>query len=214
MKQLLALALALGAVLPALALDEAAERERIQGERAAVEARFLEQQKACRAKFAVTGCENKARHERSATLTELKRQEQVLDDLDRRRRAAERQHDLEERNSPEALQKAEERRAKALQDQKERDARAREKAQQRTEDQARRAAQPPRQKAAPGAPSPQGSARVPQSPLPHGPTVEEAAKNRAEYDKRLKDAEEHNAKLRQKEAERKKPPAPDLPPPQ
>ena len=71
MKRLVACALLLAAAFGAAAQstvqapDEGAERERIRTERAAVEARFAQEQRACRAKFAVNDCEAKARRVRN-----------------------------------------------------------------------------------------------------------------------------------------------------
>jgi hypothetical protein len=217
MKHLIALVLALAVALPAVAADqaEAAERARIKAERDAVDARFKEQERACRAKFAVTDCIHDAQRARSAAIADLRRQERVLNDADRRRRAAERQKDLDERNSPEARQRAEEHRRQAMQEQKDREARAAEKARKHAEDDAERARRGPRApKAARGAPAPQGAARAPHEPKQPSITPEQAAKNRAAYDARIKESEEHNAKLRERVAKRRKPAASDLPPPQ
>lgn len=214
MKHPLALALLLAAF--AAHADDTAERDRIRTERAAVEASFAAEQKACRARFAVTDCIHEAQRTRNAALADLRRQERVLNDAERQRRAAERHKELEERNSPEKRQQAAERRRLAVQEQKDREARAADKAQKRAEDEAKRAAQPPRQPKAPsGPPGPQGTPRAAHEPASHGPTAEEAAKNRAAYEQRIKEAEEHNAKVRARQATRKKPAASDLPlPPQ
>ena len=66
--------------------DFGAQRERIKAERAAVEARFSEEQKACRAKFAVTDCMRAVTRERNARLAELRLQENALADTQRRLR--------------------------------------------------------------------------------------------------------------------------------
>ena len=62
------------------------QRERIKAERAAVEARFAEEQKACRAKFAVTDCMRRVTGERNSNLAELRRQENAVSDLHSTRR--------------------------------------------------------------------------------------------------------------------------------
>lgn len=214
MKPLIALAAALAFALPAAA-DDGAERARIRTERDAVEARFKQQEKACYGRFAVTDCIQKAQRERNAMLADLRRQERVLNEADRRRRAAERQQALEERNSPQARQRAEEKRQQALQEHQAREARAAEEGRKRKEDQAERAARAPRPPGqASGPPGPQGSPRPVGTPKPPRLTPEEAAKNRAAHEARLKAAEEHNAKLRDRIARRKKPAASDLPVPQ
>ncbi|MEP6876350.1 MAG: hypothetical protein ABI887_18490 [Burkholderiales bacterium] len=73
------------------------ERERIAAERAAVNARFAEQERACREKFVVTACVEAARKEQRLTLTRLHRAETVLDEAERRETAARRRQSLQER---------------------------------------------------------------------------------------------------------------------
>ncbi len=215
MKTPLALALALLAAASVHAQGDQAERERIKAERATLDARFAAEEKACRARFAVTDCVQKAQRERNAALAELRRQERVLNDAERKRRAAERQQELDERSSPEKRARDEERRRQAVGEQQEREARAAEKAQKKAEDEARKAVKGPRAAKVPAGPQgPQGSARSPQAPKSHGPSAEEAARNRAAYEARIRAAEEHNAQLRERNAKRKKPAAPDLPIPQ
>lgn len=66
----------------------AGERQRISGERAAVEARFKEQEAACQQRFAVTDCVNEAKKVRRNSLASLQRQGDMLDDAQRKQRAA------------------------------------------------------------------------------------------------------------------------------
>ena len=73
------------------------ERERIAAERAAVNARFAEQERACQEKFVVTACVDAARKEQRMTLMRLKRAEIVLDEADRRETAARRRQASQER---------------------------------------------------------------------------------------------------------------------
>jgi colicin import membrane protein len=213
MKHLLACAFALVAAFSAQAQDEAADRARIKAERAAADARFEQARKDCRKKFAVTDCEKEAKRLHNAQVGELRRQERVLNDADRKRRAAERQKAIDERNSPEQRQQAEEKRQRALADQKEREQRAAEKAAKRAEDDAERAKKGPRVKVAPGPHGPQGTPRTPAGRKSHEIPPEEAAKNRAAYEARLKEAEKHKAEVLEKAAKRSKPPASALPAP-
>jgi hypothetical protein len=213
MKHLLACTLALVAAWPALAQDDSAERARIQAERGAAESRFAEAQKSCRAKFAVNDCLDKATRAHNAVLSELRRQERVLNDADRKRRAAERQKEVDERQSPERQQDAAEKRARALAEQKEREERAADKAAKRASDEAERAQRPPRSKLAASAPGPQGAPRTPTAPRSHGPSAEEAAKNRATYEARQQEAVQHKAEVAARIARRAKPAASDLPAP-
>lgn len=215
MKRLALLLLALAAAaVHAQAPDEAAERARIRQEREAADQRFAEAEKACRAKFAVNDCIAAARRERNATVNELKRQERVLNDAERVRNAAKRQQEIDERSSPERQQEAAEKRAKALQEQQEREKRAAEKASRRAADDAGREQRGERGVKEPKAePGPQGSAREPHGATRSGPSAAEAAKNRAEYEARVKEAEQHKAEIAARNAKRGKPPAADLPPP-
>ena len=64
------------------------QRQRIAEQRALNEAIFLNAQQACMARFAVTDCLTQARRERRAAMDDLRRQEIVLNDLDRQAKAA------------------------------------------------------------------------------------------------------------------------------
>ena len=231
MKSLLALAFATTALLAvaAHAADEPqpgdgakaqqaaanAERERLNAEHAAVNSRFAEAQKACRAKFAVTDCIKKAQREHNQAVSDLRRQERVLNEAERIRRAAEHQRAVDERNAPEKKQAEAERHRQAAIEQAEREAKAAEKARKKAEDDAQKAARGPHPpKAPPEAHGPHGTPRPPHAAASHGLTPEEIAKNRAAYDARIREADAHNAQLREKLATRKKPAASDLPIPQ
>lgn len=76
-----------GAAQPA---GDAAERERIASERAVVETRFAEERLACQRNFAVTSCVDAARRRERDALGSLRRQESLLDEAQRRQRAADR----------------------------------------------------------------------------------------------------------------------------
>jgi colicin import membrane protein len=213
MKTLLACLFALLAASPVLAQGDAAERARIREERSAAEARYAEEQKTCRAHFAVTDCIDKVTREHNARLADLRRQENLLNDAERKRRAAESQKQADERNSPQKQQEAEDKRAKALADQQERDARAAEKAAKRAEQDAQRAARTPSEKTPKGQPSPQGTPRDAKAAHGSGPTEQEAAQNRADYEARQKEAQQHKAEVAERNAKRSKPAASELPPP-
>ncbi|HET9644651.1 MAG TPA: hypothetical protein VFP68_15155, partial [Burkholderiaceae bacterium] len=115
-------------------------------------------------------------------------------------------------NSPERRAADEERRRQAVTEQKGREARAADKAQKKAGDDANKGARAPREpKAATGPHGPQGTPRVPHAPKSHGPTAEEAAKNRAAHEARLRAAQQHEAQLQERAAKRKKPAASDLP---
>jgi len=69
---------------------DAAERERIAAERAVVETRFAEERLACQRNFVVTSCVDAARKRERDGLASLRRQEALLDEAQRRQRAADR----------------------------------------------------------------------------------------------------------------------------
>jgi hypothetical protein len=188
------------------------QRERIKAERAAVEARFTEEQKACRAKFAVTDCMLRVRGERNSHLAELRRQENAVNDMERRRREEQRQRDLAQRQA-EKERDEEKRRERAASESKGREERAAVQEQKRAAG-AARASQPQAERAPKGLSGPQGSPRTEVLPKKSGPTPEEAAKNRQDYEQRLREAEAHKAEVRARNAKRTKPPASALPAPE
>ncbi len=83
------------------AVDPAVERARIATERAEAGRVFDERVAACRERFAVTDCVDEARRERREALTRLRRQESILDEADRRQRAAQRMEAIRNRISAE-----------------------------------------------------------------------------------------------------------------
>lgn len=68
-------------------LDSAGERRRIQLERAGEEAYYEKEEAACYARFAVTDCLGQVQVRRRAALDKLRRQEMVLNDAERKRKA-------------------------------------------------------------------------------------------------------------------------------
>jgi hypothetical protein len=77
--------------LPAWPVDDQAEqRNRIAAERRAAEQHYQGQASACASRFAVAACIEQAKAERRSTLDVLRRQEILLDDAQRKARAAER----------------------------------------------------------------------------------------------------------------------------
>src|SRR5688572_19120205 len=119
---------------PALSLraqeagEVAAEKARLAAQRAEAEHVFQAEEKACYAKFAVNDCVDAARAKRREVLAGLRKQEVALNDAERRRKAAERLRDIEERTSGESQRDQTEQRNKALADQRDREVRAAEKA--------------------------------------------------------------------------------------
>jgi hypothetical protein len=79
---------------PSFADDAAAERQRIRAERAQVQARYADTVRECNRRFVVTSCVEGARAERRQALNRLSNQELVLDQAERRQRAAQRAADI------------------------------------------------------------------------------------------------------------------------
>lgn len=78
-----------GPALPLQGLDAQAERQRIAHERADHEAVFLEAERECYNRFAVSDCLGTARKDRRLAMDELRRQELVLNDMERQTKALE-----------------------------------------------------------------------------------------------------------------------------
>jgi hypothetical protein len=81
------------------AQDEVAERTRMERERANVESVFVERERACQKRFAVTACVDEARRERRDALALLRRQEALLDEAQRKERAAQRMQAIRDKVS-------------------------------------------------------------------------------------------------------------------
>ena len=108
------------AVVPAVPAEASrsidAERARIGEERARLEAGFLAEDVACYKKFAVNSCLGKVNERRREAMGDLRRQELLLNDEERRIRGAEQIRKTEEKSSAENQQEAADRRAKAMSD--------------------------------------------------------------------------------------------------
>ncbi len=109
------------------------ERNRINAERLSLEAGFDAEDAVCYKKFFVNRCLNGVKEKRREAMAELKLREVALNDEVRKRKAAEQIGKTEEKNSPEAMQQAAQRRAKSLEDERARVDRTRLKAQERGE---------------------------------------------------------------------------------
>ena len=84
--------------------DDAVERMRITAERSAVEARFAERERECATRFVVTACVEEAQRELRAALASLRQQQTLLDEAQRKQRAAERLRGLSKPRANEAKQ--------------------------------------------------------------------------------------------------------------
>lgn len=95
MRQALALLLALAA--PLAAAGDAEERARIHAERRETETRFNAELAACSERFVVTACQDEVRARKREALALLRSQELLLDDAERKRRAADRMRQIEKK---------------------------------------------------------------------------------------------------------------------
>jgi hypothetical protein len=179
----------IGAVAQTTPPEDAAQRERIAAQRAAVQSRYDDAVRACAAEFAVTACVDRARAERRAALEVLSREQAALDASVREHRAAERSRRVED---------------------KQRSAAQRAAAQASAPAQETPAPRPPPAPAASAA----RAARPADAQARAAEAAAAAAQRRAEAERRREKAEAHAEEVRRRNAERaaKKPPAAPLPP--
>lgn len=209
-RPLLPAVLVLLATAPAGALSPAeqkAELARIAREREQVQARFAERERDCRQRFVVTPCIEDARRERRAGLERLRRQEEVIDEAQRKQRAAERIDEIRAKVSAEEAKR------------RETGARERRKAKERGEAAEHSASAVSASAAAAETVPGPGPAPAP-VPAPRGdkPTdTAERARKIAEYERRQEEARIHREDVERRNAQRaaegRKPAAP-LPLPQ
>jgi colicin import membrane protein len=158
------------------AAQERAERERIKSERAQAEAAFASREKACRERFVVTSCVEDARRDRRQALERLRLQQEVMDQAQRKQRAAERMEDIRNKVSDN--------------DARQRDATAPDPRREK-----KPAEMPARASSTREAPGHGAAASAP-------PAGEEAARRRADYDKRQQEAKAHREAVERRNAER------------
>lgn len=95
-------------------LNISLERARITQQRAEFEAVFVQKQQGCYERFAVSDCLSRARRERRVALDELRRQEVVLNGLDRQAKALAELDRIQRNFSPERQQELELQRQQSL----------------------------------------------------------------------------------------------------
>ena len=178
-----AASLLLAATVAVAADDDAAARARIAAERAAAEAQYREQVRACDSRFVVTSCVDAARAQRYATLAELDRRQEALDEARRRQRADERMRSIEDKASGEEARK-------------------------REEDAAARAARRPAATTPQPAASAAGGASAPapradrRPPVDAGARAEQEARARRAYELKQLQAEAHRQEVERRNQER------------
>jgi len=79
------------------------ERQRIEAERSALNAKFDAADAECKTRFIVTSCVNDVKRQRNVQLDELKRQENILNRLDNKAAAIKEQQKIEENVSDKTL---------------------------------------------------------------------------------------------------------------
>ena len=173
-------------------LDVTAQRERIATQRAKHEADFAQAQQACLARFAVTDCQREARRVRRVALDELRRQELVLNDLDRQTKAVAEIKRIEENFTPERQQELLQQRQQA-----EEDAAARQQRSEEKQSSALRSASKPQ--------------AVKASAASAGPGAEESRRLEQNFATKIKEAEQHKADKAKSLSEKEKKPAKPLP---
>ena len=92
------------------------ERQRISVERVQQEALLMRQDRACYDRFAVNRCLSKVNVERRAIMADLRRQEVLLNEEERRARGADQLQKIDDKSSLQMQQEEANRRAQALQD--------------------------------------------------------------------------------------------------
>jgi colicin import membrane protein len=183
-----------------------AERARISAERAQLEAGFLAEDVECYKRFAVNSCLGKVNDRRREAMADLRRQELLLNDEERRIRGAEQIRKTEEKASPENQQEAADRRAKAVSDYQSR----LEREKQKVEDRAATKSTAQSNSEASAARI-KGSQDKAQARTDKQATAAEEAKKLSE---RQKEAQERKAQHEADRMKQTKPPAKSLPLPQ
>lgn len=96
--------------------NNALERSKIAAERARLEAGFQAEEAACKSRFAVNACLQEIRPRRNAAMADLRRQELLINEADRKARAADQIQKTEDKSSLERQQQRAEQEKKAQQE--------------------------------------------------------------------------------------------------
>lgn len=185
--------------------DLDAERARLSEERKAVEARYATEQAACYKKFAVDGCLQDSRRRRRTETEDIKRQEAAINDFERKRRGAAELDKLEQQKPTQQSQDADAKREQSLESQKGREQRAAEHAASRAQTASEEAEQKRQFENKQRAHAEEQAKAANQKA--QGPSQQ------AEYEAKLKKAEEHRADLERQNAAKTKPRSAPLPAP-
>ena len=200
-------ALAAVATLPAAAEAPAVERARIAAERGKVEARYLDEERACWGRFAVNACLAEARAKRRSALADLRRQEISLNDAERKQRAAERLRPMEQRADTAPPPAA----PRKIRDRGDRDAKAAQRAAEQAAREAERASRTSEKRQADS--RARLSEELARREAERASRAERAAENVRRREARHREAMERQEALQRRLATRHKPPAAPLPVP-
>ena len=194
--------LSLGAAMaqsPAQEKDSnALERSKIAAERARLEAGFQAEEAACKSRFAVNACLQEIRPRRNAAMADLRRQDLLINEADRKARAADQIQKTEDKSSLERQQQRAEQEKKAQQETERRS----ERNDQRGQSQAKSAADASANVEAAETRQKNSQSKAGEAKTRHEQAAsnvldakvrsEKAAQNQAERDKRLKDKSNSN----------------------
>ena len=185
--------------------DMAAERSRLTAERATVDKKFEEERVACFKKFSVESCLEDSRSSKREALDNIKRQEAIINDAERKRRGAAALDRLDDKAAPQRAQEAAEQRDMALKARADREQRSSDHTTGRAaavvDESAKREQFENKQKE-------------------HAEHLAKTVKSRAEapveqqqFDDKAQKAQAHRADIERRNAERTKPRSASLPPP-
>lgn len=183
-----------------------AQRAAISAERSRLEADFLTEDAVCYKKFAVNNCLGQVNTRRREAMADLRRQEILLNDEERKLKGAQQIRKTEEKSSPEKLQQEADRRSKAVEDYQGRLAREKDKQQERGAAVSNEAAAREANTAKLQAHQKKIQARTEQQA--------EAAEKAKNFNARQAQAQERRAQHEADQLKRVKPPAKPLPLPQ
>jgi hypothetical protein len=197
---LLAVCLASTAVQAMDSAQEKTERDRIKRERDQADAAFKVRETECRKRFVVTPCLDQARRDRREAMDRLRQQQEVLDEVERKQRAAQRMDEIRSKVSGDEA--------------KQREAAAQKRRRQRVDP---AASAPDAAASSPAAVLKQDPPAATTRPASANASAMEMHERKAEaYEKRQKEAQEHRAEVEKRNAQRAatgKPPAKSLPTP-
>jgi len=182
------------------AATERAERDRIKAERNQAEAAYLTRERECRQRFVVTPCVDQARRDRRQSLERLRQQQEMLDEGQRKQRAAQRIDEIRTKVSGE--------------DAKLRDAASRDRHKEAERAELRATSLPSQGTSSASAASGVDGGTSHPSPASHSASLEH--KHLADYEKRQREAKAHKEAVERRNADRAatgKPPAKGLPVP-